>query len=125
MVKQLGELQKIYDMLADEEFEILGFPSNQFSNQEPLENDEIQAHYFDKYGVTFPLFAKIDVNGETAHPLYKFLTTEKKGFLGGLIKWNYTKFLIDKKGNVVDRFAPTTEPDKFLGRIKELLQETE
>ena len=123
MVKQLGELQKIYALFDGEPFEILGFPSNQFANQEPLANEEIQAHYFEHYGVTFPLFAKIEVNGEQAHPLYKFLTSEKKGLFGGQIKWNYTKFLLDKQGRMVDRYAPTTAPEKLLKRIRELLDE--
>ena len=100
---------------------VLGFPCNQFSNQEPLADEEIEDHYFEKYGVTFPLFAKIEVNGENAHPLYRFLTQEKKGFFGGRIKWNYTKFLVDRDGRVVKRYAPTTSPKDIEADILELL----
>ncbi len=84
-------------------------------------DDEIQEHYYSNYGVTFPLFAKIEVNGKGAHPLYRFLTKEKKGLLGGRIKWNYTKFLVDKEGRVVKRYSPTTPPPQIEKDIRDLL----
>lgn len=121
LVKQLGELQKLYEQYHNDGLEILGFPSNQFSNQEPLDNSEIATHYLEKYGVTFPLFAKVDVNGDTADPLYKYLRTQKKGLLGDSIKWNYTKFLIDRSGAVIKRFAPTDSPAKIAKHIQKLL----
>lgn len=120
-MKQLGELQKLYEQYHNDGLEILGFPSNQFSNQEPLDNSEIATHYLEKYGVTFPLFAKVDVNGDTADPLYKYLRTQKKGLLGDSIKWNYTKFLIDRSGAVIKRFAPTDSPAKIAKHIQKLL----
>jgi glutathione peroxidase len=91
---------------------VLGFPSNQFGQQEPGPDSEIAEFCEMNFGVTFPMFSKIDVNGADAHPLYKYLTSTKKGLLGSEgIKWNFTKFLIDKSGNVVERYAPTTKPE--------------
>ena len=98
----------------DKGFAVLGFPSNQCGQQEPGPESEIAAFCEMNYGVTFPMFSKIDVNGEAAHPLYKYLTSTKKGLLGSEgIKWNFTKFLIDKHGNVVERYAPTTKPEEL------------
>jgi glutathione peroxidase len=103
---------------ADKGVEVLGFPCNQFGKQEPGDADEIKNFCSMTYDVTFPIFSKIDVNGANAHPLYKYLEGEKRGFLGSKsIKWNFTKFLIDKSGKVVGRFAPTTTPEQLDGVI--------
>ncbi|WP_163194642.1 glutathione peroxidase [Clostridium thermarum] len=118
---QYKELQDLYEKLGNEKFEILGFPCNQFGNQEPGSSSDIQNFCQLNYGVDFQMFEKIDVNGENAHPLYKYLTEQKKGFLTGSIKWNFTKFLIDKDGNIIDRFAPTTSPLKIEKAIVELI----
>ena len=101
---------------------MLGFPCNQFGNQEPGTNAEILEFAQTKYGVTFPMHAKIKVNGGDALPLYTYLKNEAKGLLGtAMIKWNFTKFLIDRQGNVVERFAPKDPPEELLERIKPLL----
>jgi glutathione peroxidase len=118
---QYKELQEIYERLGKEGFEILGFPCNQFGHQEPGSSSDIQNFCQLNYGVDFQMFEKVDVNGKDAHPLYKYLTEQKKGLLTGNIKWNFTKFLIDKEGNIVDRFAPTTAPSKLEKSIKELI----
>jgi glutathione peroxidase len=91
----------------------LGFPCNQFANQEPGDEKSISDGCMINYGVTFPMFSKIDVNGDQAHPLYKYLKKELSGLFGGKIKWNFTKFLIDEEGNPVKRFAPVTKPEKI------------
>lgn len=118
LAPQLKGLQFLYDKYKTEDFVVLGFPSNQFMNQEPLEGEEIVSFCSTQYGVTFPLFAKIDVNGKTADPLYQYLVKETKN---KKIKWNYTKFLIGRDGNVIKRFAPITTPDKLEESIKEAL----
>ncbi len=100
---------------------MLGFPCDQFGHQEPGSDDEIKSFCQLNYGVDFPLFSKIEVNGDDAHPLYKFLKSEKGGLLGDSIKWNFTKFLVDKKGTVVERFAPTTPPTAIEPQIEKLL----
>ena len=101
---------------------ILGFPSNQFANQEPEDEEKIKEFCSLTYDVTFDMFAKIDVNGENESPLYTFLKSQQKGILGTQnIKWNFTKFLIDKEGNVVDRFAPTTTPKSIEKDILKIL----
>ena len=101
---------------------VLGFPCNQFGAQEPGSEDEIASFCEVNYGVTFPLFAKVDVNGEAAAPLYRYLKSAKPGLLGSeAIKWNFTKFLVDRKGNVVERYAPNTEPDALAADIHKLL----
>ncbi|MDY6811619.1 MAG: glutathione peroxidase [Actinomycetota bacterium] len=100
---------------------VLGFPCDQFAHQEPGDADEIKNFCSLTYDVTFPMFAKIDVNGSDAHPLYDWLRSQKRGLLGGRIQWNFTKFLIDRNGNVVDRFAPTTRPEKLSGAIGAVL----
>lgn len=120
---QYKELESLYQELGDENFEILGFPCNQFGNQEPGESDEIKNFCEINYGVTFQIFDKIDVNGVAAHPIFKYLSEEKKGLLGGSIKWNFTKFLIGPDGNVMDRFAPTTSPLKIRDNIIKLKKE--
>ena len=119
---QYEGLQKLYDEYADQGFTILGFPCDQFGHQEPGDNDEIGAFCEKNFGVTFPLFAKVDVNGDAAHPVYQWLRGQKGGLLGSKIKWNFTKFLIGKDGKVIDRFAPTTKPEKLTGDIEKALK---
>ena len=118
---QYEGLQKLYDKHKDKGFEILDFPCNQFANQAPGTIEEIQSFCTLNYGTTFPRFAKIDVNGKNASDLYKFLKKEKKSALGSSIKWNFTKFLIDREGNVVKRFAPTDTPESIEADIVALL----
>ena len=118
---QLAELEQMYKDYKDKGFEILGFPCNQFANQDPGSNKEISDFCLINYGVTFTMFEKIDVNGESAHPIYKYLKNNAKVILNNEIKWNFTKFLIDSEGNVVDRFAPTTNPKKIRKDIEKLL----
>lgn len=118
---QYEGLEALYQKYKDQGFEVLGFPCNQFGKQEPGNADEIKACSM-KYDVTFPMFEKIEVNGDGAHPLYKFLKKEEKGLLGTeAIKWNFTKFLVDKKGQVVDRFAPQDKPEDLAKHIEKLL----
>lgn len=107
---QYSGLEALYEAHRDEGFVVLGFPCNQFMSQEPGTEEEIAQFCSLDYGVTFPMFAKIDVNGSGAHPLYGWLKSEKGGLLGGAIKWNFTKFLIGRDGRVIDRYAPNTEP---------------
>lgn len=118
---QYEGLQKLYDKYGNDKFEILGFPCNQFANQEPGNDEDIRKFCSLNYGVTFPIFKKIDVNGENAEPLFTYLKESSPGFLGKAIKWNFTKFLIDSEGNVIERFAPTTEPEKLEKQIEELI----
>ncbi len=122
LTPQFEDLEFLYKKYKNENFEILGFPCNQFAKQELNSNNEIQEFCQLNYGVTFKVFDKINVNGENAHPLYKYLKKEKSGIFGGLIKWNFTKFLIDKNGNVVERYAPTDSPLKMEEKIKELIK---
>lgn len=118
---QFNSLETLYQKYKDDGFVVLGFPSNQFLNQEPGTDEEVSQACQLNFGVTFPLFSKINVNGKDAHPLFKYLTKQQSGILGGAIKWNFTKFLIDRDGNVIDRFAPKTEPEAFEDEIKKLL----
>ncbi len=118
---QYKDLQYLYLKYKDQGFEILDFPCNQFGKQAPGTNDEISSFCEIKYKTTFTTFGKIDVNGDNADPLYKYLKENGKGFLGDSIKWNFTKFLIDKDGNVIDRYAPITNPLKISGAIEKLL----
>mgnify|MGYP003605934573 CR=1 FL=1 len=119
---QYEELEELYKKYKDKNFMILGFPSNQFANQEPEDEEKIKEFCSLTYDVTFDMFAKIDVNGENESPLYTFLKSQQKGILGTQnIKWNFTKFLIDKEGNVVDRFAPTTTPKSIEKDILKIL----
>ena len=118
---QYEGLQKLYDTHKDKGFEVLDFPCNQFANQAPGNNDEIQSFCTLNYGTTFPRFAKIDVNGKNASDLFRFLKKEKGGLLGSSIKWNFTKFLVDREGNVVKRYAPTDTPENIEGDIVALL----
>jgi glutathione peroxidase len=102
-------------------FAVLGFPCNQFGSQEPGDASQIEQFCESNYAVTFPMFAKIDVNGGDAHPLYQFLKSERSGLLGSSIKWNFTKFLVDRSGRVVARHAPTTTPQGLKKEIEALL----
>lgn len=119
---QLKDLQELYTEFKEKNVEILGFPCNQFANQEPGDNSDIQNVCMINYGVTFKMFDKINVNGENAHPIYKYLKEQKGGILSKGIKWNFTKFLIDQEGNVVDRYAPTVKPVKIKKDIENLIK---
>jgi len=119
---QYTGLEKLQKSYAAQGFEVLGFPCDQFGHQEPGDATEIATFCTTKYDVTFPLFAKIEVNGAGAHPLWTWLKSEKSGLFGGAIKWNFTKFLIDRAGHVVDRFAPTTSPNSIAPKIEALLK---
>ncbi|MBP1968613.1 glutathione peroxidase [Virgibacillus natechei] len=119
---QFEGLQNVYEQYQDQDFEILGFPCNQFNNQDPGNDEEISQFCERNYGVTFPMFSKVDVKGEDAHPLFEYLTTEEKGMLTKDIKWNFTKFLIDKNGKVVDRYAPQTKPENIVKDIDKAMQ---
>jgi glutathione peroxidase len=119
---QYEGLEKMYEDLKEDGLEVLGFPCNQFGAQEPGTNTEIQEFCQMKFGIKFPVFDKVDVNGDTAHPLYKYLKSEAPGLLGSKsIKWNFTKFLVDKDGKVLKRFAPTDKPENIQKEIKKLL----
>ena len=118
---QYKGLEAIYEKYKDKGFEILDFPCNQFGNQAPGSDDAIHEFCTLNYNTSFPRFKKIDVNGENEDPLYTFLKSKKGGILGSRIKWNFTKFLISKDGQVVARFAPTDTPEKIEPKIEELL----
>lgn len=118
---QYEGLQDLYEKYQEQGLEILDFPCNQFAGQAPGTEEEIVDFCQSRYGVTFRQFAKIEVNGKNEAPLYTYLKKEKGGFLGDRIKWNFTKFLIDREGNVVERFAPTVKPEDIDSKIKELL----
>ena len=118
---QFAGLEKLYADLKDQGFVVLGFPCGQFANQE-LDSDAETAEFCQlNYGVTFPMFAKIDVNGKDAHPLYSWLRTEKGGILGDAIKWNFTKFLVNRDGQVVKRYAPNGTPADIEADIRAIL----
>jgi len=118
---QYKGLEALQRELGPRGFSVLGFPCNQFGHQEPGDESQIQQFCSTKFGVSFPMFAKIDVNGGHAHPLYKYLKGEKSGLLGSAIKWNFTKFLVDRAGQVVARHAPTTTPEALKKEIEALL----
>ena len=118
---QYDGLQDLYEKYQAQGLEILDFPCNQFGNQAPGTEEEIVDFCQSRYGITFKQFAKIEVNGDNAHPLYKWLKEQKGGVMGSNIKWNFTKFLVDKEGNVVDRFGSATTPEKIDSKVKELL----
>jgi glutathione peroxidase len=118
---QYRGLQDLYGRYKDRGLEVLGFPCDQFGHQEPGSDKEIQSFCEVNYGVSFPLFSKIEVNGPNTHPVYKFLKGEKGGLLTDNIKWNFTKFLVDKEGTVIDRYAPQTVPARIAGDIEKLL----
>ena len=113
LTPQFKGLQELYDKYKDQGLEVLGFPCDQFNNQEFDNIEETTQFCQMNYGVTFPMFAKIDVNGDHTDPLFAFLKEQKKGVLSKNIKWNFTKFLIDGNGQVVERYAPTTDPAKM------------
>jgi len=118
---QYEGLQDLYEKYQAEGFEILDFPCNQFGNQAPGSDEEIVDFCNSRYGITFPQFHKIEVNGENEEPLYTWLKSQKGGMMGSKIKWNFTKFLVDRKGNVVKRFAPTTTPEALEKEIEAVL----
>jgi glutathione peroxidase len=125
---QYTDLEALYRTYKEHGLTVLGFPCNQFGKQEPGSEAEIGAFCATNYGVSFPLFAKIEVNGAGAHPLYRFLKHEQPGMLGILgvrrIKWNFTKFLVDRQGNVVGRFGPSTAPKALAAKIEGLLDDS-
>ena len=114
---QYAGLEELYAAHKDDGFVVLGFPCNQFGGQEPGSEEEIGEFCQLNYGVTFPMFEKVDVNGDDAHPLFTWLKKEKSGLLGGKIKWNFTKFLVGRDGQVIDRYAPTTKPEDLEGDV--------
>jgi glutathione peroxidase len=118
---QYEGLEKLHQEFKDEGLEILAFPCNQFGKQEPGDAEEIKNFCTLNYDVSFPLMGKIDVNGEDADPLWKYLKSEKSGLLGSRIKWNFTKFLVDREGNVVARYGPAVKPEQLKGEIEALL----
>ncbi|KJC43567.1 glutathione peroxidase [Bradyrhizobium sp. LTSP885] len=118
---QYKGLQELHADLSPRGFAVLGFPCNQFGAQEPGDAKQIADFCEIKYAVTFPMFAKVDVNGSNAHPLYEYLKREKSGLLGASIKWNFTKFLVDRSGKVVARHAPTARPEGLKKDIEALL----
>lgn len=118
---QYEGLEKLYKEYKDKGLVILGFPCNQFGNQEPGTEKEISEGCLINYGVSFPMFSKVEVNGENTHPIFKYLKAELKGFPGKNIKWNFTKFLIDKEGKPFKRFSPLTKPENLRKDIEALL----
>ncbi len=122
LTPQFEGLERLYQDYQQQGLVVLGFPCNQFAHQDPSSNAEIGSFCQRNYGVSFPMFAKVDVNGATAHPLYQYLTAEAKGILGTRrIKWNFTKFLINQKGEVIKRYAPIIKPEKIAKDIQRLL----
>jgi glutathione peroxidase len=119
---QYQGLQALYQRHQAEGLEILGFPCDQFGHQEPGDDAEIATFCERNYGVTFPLFRKIEVNGAGTHPVFAFLKKSASGLLGDSIKWNFTKFLVDREGRVVDRYAPATPPEKIEADVEKLLK---
>ena len=118
---QYKGLQELYETYKNRGFTVLGFPCNQFGAQEPGEADDISSFCEVNYGVEFPMFNKIDVNGDNAHPLFTYLKDELSGTLGDKVKWNFTKFLIGKDGKPLKRYAPTTKPEKLTRDIEQAL----
>lgn len=120
---QYKGLQNLYEKYKEKGFAVLGFPCNQFGHQEPGNEDEIKNFCSLTYDVSFPMFSKIDVNGDNTHPLYKILKPQAPGVMGTeAIKWNFTKFLVSKNGEVLERYAPTTGPESLEPKIEEALQ---
>ena len=119
---QYKGLQKLYEEFRDEGLVVLGFPCDQFAHQEPGTDEEIGAFCERNFGVEFPLFSKIEVNGPGAHPLYDWLKSEKSGVLGGRIKWNFTKFLVGRDGHVIDRFGPNRKPEDLRTAVETALR---
>lgn len=118
---QYEGLQDLYEKYQEQGLEILDFPCNQFANQAPGTEEEIVDFCQSRYGITFKMFKKVEVNGETAEPLFKHLRKQKSGMMGDKIKWNFTKFLVDRNGNVVGRFSPTTTPEQIDAEVAKLL----
>lgn len=119
---QYADLEALYQRYREQGLVVLGFPCNQFGSQEPGDAEEIASFCQKNYGVSFPMFAKIDVNGNDAHPLYQYLKKAAPGLLGSEgIKWNFTKFLVDRQGAVIGRYAPATAPESIAGDIEKLL----
>ncbi len=118
---QYQGLQELHTKYADDGFAVLGFPCNQFGGQEPGDAQEIGAFCEKNYGVTFPLFEKVDVNGDKAHPLFQWLRQERTGLIGSAIKWNFTKFLVGRDGTVLKRYGSTTAPEKIAADIEKAL----
>lgn len=121
LTPQFSGLEQIHQEFKDKGLKVLGFPCNQFMGQEPLSNDEMENTCKLNHGVTFPLTEKVDVNGKNTDPVFKYLKKEKGGLLGSKIKWNFTKFLINKDGKVTKRYAPTTKPEAIVPDIKKVL----
>ncbi|NYG58156.1 glutathione peroxidase [Nocardioides daedukensis] len=121
LTPQFEGLEKLHQQYADRGLAVLGFPCNQFAGQEPGDSEQIGDFCQRNYGVTFEMFEKVDVNGADAHPLYAWLRSQKGGLLGNRIKWNFTKFLIAPDGTVIERYAPTTKPEKIAGDIEKAL----
>ena len=119
---QYKGLEELYEKYKSQDFMVLGFPSNEFSNQEPGDEEEIKSFCSLTYDVQFDMFSKVEVNGENATPLFKYLKEQQSGILGSQkIKWNFTKFLVDKNGNVIDRYAPVTKPKALEKDIEKIL----
>jgi len=121
MTPQYAGLQELYDAKADQGFVVLGFPCDQFGHQEPGTEEEIAQFCESSYGVTFPMFAKVEVNGDQAHPLFEWLRSERSGPHGADIEWNFTKFLLDRDGSVLGRFGPKTEPVEITPEVEKAL----
>ena len=122
LTPQYAGLQGLYDTYAQEGFTVLGFPCDQFGHQEPGDEAEIASFCERNFGVTFPMFAKVDVNGDEAHPLFVWLRGERGGVLGSSVKWNFTKFLLGKDGQVIKRFAPTASPEGLSAEVEDALR---
>lgn len=120
---QFAGLEKLYQKYNNQGLEVLGFPCNQFGGQDPGDNDQIGSFCKKNYGVSFPMFAKVNVKGPEAHVVFRYLTNNSKGVLGSGIKWNFTKFLIGKDGKVINRYAPTTKPEAIEEDIEKALAE--
>lgn len=121
LTPQYEGLENLYQKYKDDGLVILGFPCNQFGNQEPGDANDIEEFCQVNYGVSFPIFEKIEVNGRNTHPVFKYLKSKLGGLLGSSIKWNFTKFVVDKNGKPVKRFAPTTKPEAMEDYIKKML----
>ena len=118
---QFAGLEALYEQYKNQGLIVIGFPCNQFGNQDPASNDEIGAFCQKNYGVSFPIMAKVDVNGKDAHPIFEWLKNQKSGLLTEGIKWNFTKFLINSDGQVIDRYAPTTKTEAIKADIEQAL----
>ena len=121
LTPQFAGLESLYEKYVDQGLVVLGFPCNQFASQDPGSNEEIGEFCQRNYGVSFPMMEKVDVNGDDAHPLYQWLKSEKSGALGSRIKWNFTKFLVGRDGQVIKRYGSTTTPEKIAGDIEKAL----